>query len=345
MHSHDLGIDIKNKLVIRAPKVQEEGSDISAEAFRNQLSMIPAIKSVASMDEVPGSEVYWKSDNYQRKGSTSSGVISWLTVGDHYFDLLKIPLAQGRLFDKTKDTYQSSVVLNETAVRAFGFDNVQHAIGSILELGEQEIRIVGVVADFHQQGLSKKIDPTVFRFSANTLNYFVVDIPSNDSRTLSQLEDVFVRNFPDSPYEYFFLDEHFNKQYLSEKLLSKIGFSLTIFSLILAAIGLAGLSLQTVSQRSKEIGIRKVMGATVRSLLVLLSKEYFIILVISAMISLPISFIAFESWLSHFAFKVDIGAWLFCIPVLAVFVIMSLSIGWQTLKATLANPVRSLKYE
>lgn len=345
MNSSDLGIDIKDKLVIRAPKVQEEGSDIHAEAFKNQLSMIPAINGVAGMNEVPGSEVYWKSDSYQRKGATSSAVISWLTVDDHYFDLLRMPLAQGRPFNKRTDTYQSSVVLNETAVQAFGFDHAQQAIGGILEVGGQEIRIVGVVSDFHQEGLQKKIEPTVFRFSANTLNYFVVDIPLNDSHALSQVEEVFVRNFPDSPYEYFFLDEHFNKQYQSEKLLGKIGFSLTIFSLVLAAVGLAGLSLQTISQRSKEIGIRKVMGANVRSLLVLLSKEYFVVLVVSAVISLPVSFVMTESWLNHFAFKADIGVSFFVIPLLVVFVIMSLSIGWQTLKATLVNPVSSLKYE
>ncbi len=346
MNKFDLGINMTNKMVLRSGGAQDENTNKRIKIFRDRIKDIAAVKGIASLNEIPGNEIYWRSENYSRKGTMPGAVFSWLTVGEHYFELLRIPVAKGRTFNSEMDSYKSSVILNETAIKAFGFSDANEAIGAKLELGNQEVEIVGIAKDFHQQGLNKKIDPTIFRYSKDALNYYLIEFSSVYSKNdLLQVEKSFKFTFPDLPYEFFFLDEHFNKQYQSETLFSKAGVTISIFALLLAAIGLAGLSFQTISQRTKELGIRKILGANSRSLAFLLSKEYLTMLVMAGMVSLPFSYAIYSEWLNRFAFKITLSAWMFIIPLFIIFSISVVSISWQVIRASVSNPVNSLKCE
>jgi putative ABC transport system permease protein len=169
---------------------------------------------------------------------------------------------------------------------------------------------------------------------------------SNDLQvSIAQIESKFTQLFPDSPFDYFFLDEHFDRQYRGEVLFGKVFTGIALMALFISCLGILGLSYQTIVQKTKEIGIRKVLGASLNELLLYLSKDYVKLVMIAYVMSIPIAYLVFRGWLNNFVARIDIGSWFFITPLLVLAIAIISVIAHQTLKVALKNPVDSLKHD
>ena len=258
-------------------------------------------------------------------------------------------MASGRNFSKEFATDTNNFIINEEAVRQFGW-NEQNAIGRDLQYGNTKGKIIGVVKDFHFESLHQKIIPLLFALPPAKSGYYgkiSIKIDGGNPRAaMAAIQDTWHKYLPESPFEFTFLDEKFGQLYNSEQ---QQGSLFTIFSCIaifIACLGLFGLSAFTITQRIKEIGVRKVLGASVPQIVRELSKDFLLLVLISAFIALPIAYWAMKTWfLGGFAFHINISWWVLLLAGVLALVIAFVTISFQSVKAALMNPVKSLRSE
>ena len=245
-----------------------------------------------------------------------------------------------------------NIVLNEAAVRTLGFASPDAAIGERLsvETVDQPMKIIGVVKDYHQQSLNKGYTPILFalhdKLSWMKQRYISVVMENANPRELvKQAETVWNRYFPDSSYDYFFLDQFFDQQYRQDEVFGLIVALFAILAIFISCMGLWVLVMFSCSTRVREMGIRKVLGASKIQLFYELGREFFVLIGIAIVIALPLSWWVMDGWLSNYSFRTDWKAWFFLVPVILLCVISLLTIGWQTAKTILSKPARSLRYE
>jgi putative ABC transport system permease protein len=278
-------------------------------------------------------------------------------VDPYFIKTMGIQIVQGRDFmaDNPAD-YTSSMIVNEALVKEYGWDN---AIGKKLP-GKMEQQIIGVVKDFNYESLHTKVQPLALVIMPDSFLRRVQDMnftaapqprisvrlkPGNLSANLAMLKQVWKSVAPDQEFEYHFLDESIAAQYKQEQrtaVISKIASSLSIF---IACMGLFGLATLTVARRTKEIGIRKVLGANVGSIVRILSIEFVKLVMIAALISFPIAWWLMNSWLKDFAYRIGISWWMFAIAIVASLAIAILTVSFQAIRAAIANPIKSLRTE
>ena len=283
------------------------------------------------------------------QGNTSSEeqlAIHRARIDYDFLDVFNIELIAGRNFSPniTSDR-ESGRVINETAAKALGW-TPEEAIGQqFYYLDNEPMTVVGVVKDFHMHSLHMPIKPLMMMLRNNYVRYVAVKVhPENITETLTYLEGTFQKYSP-YPFDYQFLDEHFDQLYKAEIRAGEIFGFFTIIAIIIASIGLFGLAAYSTSQRTKEIGIRKVLGATVSSIITMLSKEYLKLAFLGFLISIPIAWYAMDLWLQDFAYRINIELWMFASVGLIALVISLLTVGSQSIKASMASPVNSLKNE
>jgi putative ABC transport system permease protein len=262
-----------------------------------------------------------------------------------YLRTLGIRVLQGRDFSKEFSTDSSGVLINEEAVRELGWTN-NNAVGkTIVRSGQQEFKVIGVVADFNYASVKQKISPMMMMLG-NNFGGLIVKINTRDIQGfLGDLKRQWNAFNPEGPLEYNFLDENFAMLYASEVHTQQIFSAFAILAIIIASLGLFGLSAFIIEQRTKEIGIRKVLGASVQNVLMLVSKEFLLLVVIAFLISIPVTWWAMYTWLQDFAYRINISAWVFAIAGIAVISIAFLTISFQAIKAAIENPVKSLRTE
>jgi putative ABC transport system permease protein len=213
--------------------------------------------------------------------------------------------------------------------------------------------IIGVVANYHHHSLDKSYDPMLLCFEGNYRDaaYVAIKLNSPESQkgdvanTINQVHNVWKEVFPAGTFNYFFLDEQFNSQYKTHQQFKKVFGVFTGLAIVVACLGLFGMSSFTVSQRTKEVGVRKVLGASVRDIVLLLSKDFIRLLLIANLIAWPLAYWGISHWLQNYAFSIDINLWLFLVPTFLVLLIALLTVSVQTIKAARANPVSSLRSE
>ena len=248
-------------------------------------------------------------------------------------------------------------MINEKALGLFGFESAEDAIGEKLVEGRMfpDLTIIGVVKDFHQQSLKNRIEPCGFVLSSWS-NYYSLALNIDESlpvderaeslkNTLTDIEQRWDKFFPEAPFDYSFLDDQFDAQYKSDSEFGTIISFFAFISMAIAGLGLFGLSSYSVIQRTKEIGVRKVLGASVSRLYLLLSSEYLMLIAISVAVALPLGLVGMNKWLESYPYRIEMQWWMFVLPVLVIMVVAALTVGYQVLKATLKNPVDSLRYE
>ncbi|WP_020531518.1 ABC transporter permease [Flexithrix dorotheae] len=338
LQNRSLGFEMDQVLVIKPPKVYSYKHENDIEAFKQKALQIAGIQSASGSNAIPGEEIFWFDNNISLKDSDASGAFKMLSVDKDYFQHFNIELLKGRQFEKpTRDKW----IINKSGAKLLGFENPEDIVGEFLAQGE----IIGLVEDFHQESPKSAIQPTLFS-CGYVLNYYSVKIQGGKiNETLSQLEAGYKELFPGSPFEYFFLDEFFNRQYQLEKQFAGL---FTIFSMLvifISCLGLTGLTAYSASLKTKEIGIRKVLGAKVSSILLMLSEEYFKLIVLAFIIALPVANYILTEWLKNFAYKIDITWWLFALPGIIVLTIALISVLGQSMKAALTNPTKSLRNE
>lgn len=310
-------------------------------SFKNEVRSHESFIDAAYCSQVP-SEIITAS-GYRKKG-----VVQWNTAHEYFVDedylkALNLQLADGRFFSKDFPSDSSAVILNESAARLLGIPNLSQK-EYVEEAGERNpFEIIGIVKDFNFESLKSEIKPLVICYGGQSRMLIRVTA-GNFHDKITHLEKIWKKH-SSAPFEYSFLDEKLNAQYQSEEKLSRIALVFTVLSIFIACLGLLGLVTYMATQRTKEIGIRKVMGASVSQIVVLLSKDFFKLVVVAIAIALPLSWYGMNQWLQTFAYRIDFSFAVAAIAGCLVVLVALLTVSYQSIKAAMGDPVKSLRSE
>jgi putative ABC transport system permease protein len=357
MRNQNLGFNINQTLVVNgAASINDSLYGQTFKAFKNELRRMPGIKNITASSNVMGQEIYWTNDLKRAGSSEKTYTMYNLGVDYDFIPSYDIQMAAGRNFSQSFPTDKRAAILNGASIKLLGYKNAEAAINTkIVEGLADTLTVIGVVADFHHQGLQKEIDPQLmvlmqdshdFYMAPDTRNYYSLKISSPDMpQTIGAVKALWGKYFTNDPFEYFFLDDYYNKQYQSSNLFGSVFGLFAVIAILIACFGLSGLSAYNILQRTKEIGIRKVLGAPVNSLLYLLSKDFMMLVLIAFLIGAPLACWVMGNWLQNFAYRTGISIWIFFAAGLLAGIIAVVTIVLQAVKAAFANPVASLRNE
>jgi putative ABC transport system permease protein len=334
-----LGYDREHVIVIAT---HEKETGRKAQAIKNELLQLPEVLGVTVSGALP-LDVRSRFINQQFEGEDGQAVkmdICFDYIDYDFLDVFKIEMAQGRNFSKEYSEDKSAVLVNETAFKQLGWTD---PIGKKLP-GRDEYHVVGVVKDFYFASLHQKIEPMMFLLGEGA-RIAVRVRPGNVQKIIALLKSVFERNTQTQPFDFFFLDDRFNELYKKDQRTGEIFGYFSLLAIFIACLGLLGLASFTVERRTKEIGIRRVLGASAYRIVTLLGKEYIKLVVSANIIAWPVAYFAMNRWLQNFAYRINMGVWMFLLAGAAALLIAFISVGYQTLKAALANPADTLRYE
>ena len=350
MKSQALGVQVDNTLVLRGPSVSDSTYEKKLSAFKTEMLRHPSIQKVAASSEVPGNKVGWNAGGIRLVGSdpTKSNQYRVFGIDYDFISTYGLKILKGRGFDPSFGTDTSAVVFNEAAVKLLGFDKPEEAVNKRIEFWGNTFTIVGVVSNHHQESLKEAYDAYIYRLSTDANNFYSLKLHSGTatvSGIIKLAETNWTTHFPGNPFEYFFLDDHFAAQYKADEQFGKTFALFAVLAIIIACLGLFGLASFVTTQRTKEIGIRKISGASIGAILVLLTKDFIKPVLIAFLVASPITYYLLKEWLQGYAFQTDITVWMFVLPALIIMAIALVTISIQTIKAASANPVKSLRTE
>jgi putative ABC transport system permease protein len=351
MKNQKLGFDIEQIFVISTPRVRYEALKESFTTFKEELLKQPNIQKVCVVSEVPGRQIIWDNGGIHRAGADKSQGKNYQIVGVDYdfVDVFDLDILQGRNFSKEFLSDKDALILNETAVKWMGFNSIEEAIGKEVDYWGELYPIIGVLADYHQQSLKEAFEPHIYRFfpyGRPPWGRFAIKIGSqNIEKSVQLVKEYYAKFFPGNPFEFFFLDDYFNQQYKSDELLGRVVGLFSFLAIFVTCLGIFGMSAFMAIQRTKEIGIRKVLGATTDSILKLLIKKFLLLIGISLIISWPLAYWGIQQWLNAFAYRMPWSVFLFLVPLVIVSAVTIVTVSSNILKAALANPVDSIKHE
>lgn len=335
MMNKDLGYESADIITVQLPP--QRNPDQQVKFFRNELATNPYILKVAGGN-------YWGHLNPVKVNEKE--IISLkLRADEFYVPMLKIPIIEGRNFSSAFGTDSTqSVIVNETFVKMAGWEN---PIGQRLQLkgeweGDGNMTVVGVVKDYHYKSLKEKIDPQIL-VMRHYEKLYVKTQKGKTPQALATIENMYKKHLADSPFQFSFLDEDIKEQYSEEKHWQQIIGAVTLLAVFICCMGLFGLSYLAVRQRTREIGIRKVLGAGVAGIAGLISKDFLRLVCIAFLIASSISWLLMNKWLDNFAYRISISWWMFGLSGLITVIIALLTVGFQSVKAALMNPVKSLR--
>ena len=347
MRSQKLGVNIDQTLVLDgAQSLKDSTYQNTLQPFKTEALKIPGVKGLSASTNVMGQEIYW-TNTYHSLDQNSFGASTLYRLGVDYdfIPQFQLTMAAGRNFSKDFPGDKKAAILNEKAAELMGFKDAQDAIGKKITGGDT-VTVVGVVKDFHYMGLRKAIDPQMITLRPNTRNAYSVKLETSDLKsTIVALKALWNQYFPNDPFNYSFLDEQFNAQYRSDQQFGEMFTLFAFLAILIACFGLVGLSAYNILQRTKEVGIRKVLGASVQNVVFILSKDFLALVAIAFVIAAPVSWLIMNRWLEGYAFRIDISWWVLAVAGLAAFAIAFGTLSVQALKAAGANPVKSLRSE
>jgi predicted permease len=345
----DMGFDRDAVLTALLPR---EGTDQAAilrkrVALRQALEQLPGV-ATASLGNPPANQSFSMNEfSLKRPKQETKIVLQFKYVDTNYVHLYKIPLLAGRNVEPS-DTFRD-LVLNETAVKQLGFARPENAIGQVLHTGTIAYPIVGVVRDFQVESVRQKIHPVVlvpYQQYSNDINIKLAsNRPSDWQGALADVEKIWKSFYPDEPFKYAFYDETLTGFYKDEQAMARIINLATAVAILISCLGLFGLATLTAFQRTKEIGVRKVLGASVGEILALLTRDFIKLVMLAIIIATPIAWYLMNQWLQSYAYKIDIEWWVFALAGLSAIGIALLTVSFQSIKAALTNPVKSLRTE
>lgn len=342
MRNQDLGFNKDQMMVINS------NGDPARDAFMHAVSSLPNVKSVSMSSSVPGGGnmgAYSKIQN--AKGDMQIANLDLYFVDFDYLKQFDIKMVAGRSFsrDFMTDTTHA-MILNEAAVKMFSYRSPQDAVGRDFNQWGREGKIIGVMKDFHFKSLQEVIKPLSMRIEPNGCSLISIKVSGNNlPGTISSIENKWNSLIPARPFSYFFLDEYFDKQYRSEQRFGKLFLNFAILAIIISCLGLLGLASYSTMQRTREIGIRKVLGASVGNIVNLLSKDFLRLVGIAVIIASPIAYFSMHKWLLDFAYRIPISWWIFVIAAVTATLIAIITVSFQAIKAAVSNPVKSLRSE
>ena len=346
MQNKNLGFDEENVVVVRLPDPE---AIQRYPAFKNAVLQYPEVIDVSSDSSVPGYEANLsviQPEGFQEDQNVSVQTI-WADFD--YIETLGIEVKSGRSFSRDRPTDANSILINEAAARAFGWDD---PVGKTFRYPgprgfSPPIEVTGVISDFHSQSLHQPIEPLMIMASPWTSSYVVIRLDGNEKyRGLEILKDQWGRTYPEHPaMDFSFLDENLDQLYHAEQRLGSVFVAGAMLSILIACLGLLGLSSFMAEQRTKEIGVRKVVGASITNIVLLLSKDLTMLILVAFVIAAPIGYFGLQAWLENFAYRIEIDVWVFVFSGFVAMVIAWFTIGFQAIKAAEANPVVALQSE
>ncbi|TSD64100.1 FtsX-like permease family protein [Inquilinus sp. KBS0705] len=360
MKSSNQGMDMKQTLIVLAPQSLRQ-DDAAARnyafkdsVFQTELMRNPRVQSATSSSSIPGQTIdYIMSYIPPTAGAEEKGVrLPTFEIGAKFISQFKVKLIAGDNFKFDMRASRQPMVINEAALTSLGFKNPANAIGKIVKTKNGrgrvfENEIVGVVKNFHQTSLKDAFTPIVFRqIDPSSITHYEVKVNSADMpATIAQVQKTYKSVFTDAAFDYFFLDEFFDQQYKTEQHFGQVFSLFSGFAIFVACLGLFGLTLITINQRIKEIGIRKILGASISNILALIAKDFVGLIIIANIIALPLAYWGSHQWLQNYQFRIDFSVWFFILPMVSVMFIALATISFQAVKAAVINPVKSLRNE
>ncbi|MCJ7578991.1 MAG: ABC transporter permease [Candidatus Aminicenantes bacterium] len=346
MQTRKLGFDKAHVAVLPSSQAMVQNLD----SFKSRLLQNTNILSVSAAKRVPSGSLLDASGASVLSGETSQPItfhIAQLVVDYDYIPTFKMEMAAGRNFSREIRTdSKQAFILNETAIRRIGWKTPEEAINQGFGYGSRRGQIIGVVKDFHFESLHQEIAPIVMFLSSVDLNQISIRINSlNTPQTMAFLKDIWSEMRPEYPFSYFFIDENFDQLYSSEEKLHRIFSYFAFLSIFIGCLGLFGLASYTAERRTKEIAVRKILGASAGGLVTLLSKEFSKWILLANVIAWPLGYFIMSRWLQNFAYRSGIAVWAFFMAGGLAWAIAFLTVSYQTIKVSIADPVASLKYE
>ena len=353
VNEQNLGMNISQMLIVKGPQLTKwDTTFLSKEnSFVNEIIQIPGVSGAAHLGALPGVEL-WTNPGVKRTDAPAETRFTVYTngIGPGFIDLYQMKLMAGREFNAAdyNDDWNKihSVILNEAGVKLLGFKSANDALGKQINIEGKNSDIVGVVANFHQRSLHYPIESTMFFPTFGMMDNFSIKVDPRDlSSKIAAIKKKYDSFFPGNLFDYYFLDEKFNEQYGNDKLFGEVFSIFSGFAILIACLGLLGLSLFATVQRKKEIGIRKVLGASVSNIVMMLSKDFVKLIIIAFVIATPVAWLAMNNWLQNFAYRISMSWWIFFAAGLLAVIIALATISFQAIKAASANPVESLRTE
>jgi putative ABC transport system permease protein len=343
IQTKDLGFDRENLAYIHFP--YPEGLASGFKVFKQELSNMPGIKMVDYSGQPPSHINYYTDNlNWPGKNPNTRVVFNANGVGYDYFKLMGIQFAEGRPFSSNFTTDTTGLIINETAVKMMGFKT---PLNQQITLDGHQRTILGVVKDFHFKSLHEPITPLIMMLNPVPQSgyVFVKTEAGKTKQGVASMEHVFTQMEPKFPFIFSFADEEYQKLYNAEMMVGKLSDSFSFLAIFISCLGLFGLTMFTVEQRRKEIGVRKIIGASEIDIVTMLSKDIVMLVIISAVIATPIAWLAMNNWLQNFAYRISLNWWIFLMAGLIAILVALATVCYQAIKAATANPVRSLRTE
>ncbi len=358
LNNTDLGFN-KDLMVVIDVNVGKARTNF--EVLKNEMLKIPAVKDVSVTSRVPGEWKTFRQVKLKTIGSASDyGTAYFFGVDKDFLRAYEVALLQGRNFDTRADS--STVLINETAAKML---NISEAAGQMVEIGQVSVggtftplnennvpfkpRVIGIVKDFHFQSLRNKIEPLILAYNENPIHdidYYSVKIASTDiPGTLDKLKTIMVKNDEREPFEYHFLDDQLALFYVEDERRQTLLGWVALSTIFIACLGLFGLATYSAEQRVKEIGVRKVLGATMVNLVSLLSMDFIKLVLIANAVAFPIAWWATNRWLQEYAYHIELQWWVFLLAAILASMIAWLTVSYQAFRAAMSNPVKSLRSE
>lgn len=347
MREFDSGFNAKQAISLRAPASTNSDSlrYIRYTAFRNEVLQNSAFTSGTASQNIPGEEIRYHDEGVHAVGSENekkqSFRIMWVDEG--YEQTFGMNLLGGRNFNQKESGL--TCMINETAASALGYKNPTDAVNtSIMTSENTTATVIGIWKDYHHESVHKSVDPILF-FHRHPVEYgyYSFHSPSRAGHYLAELQKIWEKHYPNDQFIYYFMDHFFEEQYQADELFSKLLSLFSIISITVASLGLFGMATLAMVKRTKEIGVRKVLGASVWNILVMLCKSYVRLIAISCLFAFPLAYYLNWQWLQGFAYRITISWWMIALPGVIVLMATLITIAGQTIRAALANPARSLR--
>jgi putative ABC transport system permease protein len=347
MLSSDWGFDSEQMVVVAGPSLTEDSAD-KIVAFKNELRAQASIAEVSNTTMVPGDEISWVNNGVRLTTSPANEITSipFLGVDDTYVNNLGLEIVAGRNFNKDMASDGAALLLSRAAARQFGFQNPEDALNQKITDGGSDYNVIGVVEDYLQKSFKSGYDPIMYRYVPLANNFLCIKVNGdNYESSLKVIADKYANVFPESTFTYFFLDEFFSRQFTEDRIFGKVFNFFTLLGIWISCLGLFGLTSYAVLQRRKEIGIRKVLGASAGSVVRLISSRFVYLTLIAIVIAIPLSYYAVSLWLDSYSFATGIKAYVFVVPVLLLVLITVVTTGALSLRSASRNPVESIRCE
>jgi putative ABC transport system permease protein len=350
MRNHDTGFKKDGLIVIEGPRILNvntmEAYLNGLESFKNNVLSLPSVKGITATSSIPGREVgISRVFGIPVEGRNTEKRIDLYYTDNDFFKTYDLQTLAGENFGETMQEDANKVIINQSALAYYDFKDAQSTVGKKLRSGKQDVTIKAVISDFNQKSLKELPKPMMFMNQAVNTYFSVSTDSQGGTKLISGLGKIWEEHFPGNPFNYFFMSDFYDQQYSNDKKFSALFLASSFLAIIIACLGLSGLSAYSISRRTKEIGIRKSNGARNIQVIYLLNRDFLKWVIVSIIIAVPVAWWAMGSWLENFPYRTEIKLWIFVLSAIIATGVAILTVSWQSWKAAKGNPVEALRYE